>query len=50
MEYFKKALDKAIYTYGQCLCKDIEDTGLAEQIERWLELSVDIYNRLDDIL
>ena len=50
LEYFKKVLDDAIYTYGQCLEKDIAAAELTEELNKWLEMSVDISNTLDAIL
>jgi hypothetical protein len=50
MNDFKKALDDAIYTYGQCLLSDMDATGLTEELEKWLEMSVDISDRLDEAL
>lgn len=46
----KEALDDAIYTYGQCLEKDIATAELTEELSKWLEMSVDISNTLDAIL
>ena len=50
VEYLKRVLDDAIYTYGHCLCGDIDATGLTAEIERWAEMSVDLSNKLDDAL
>lgn len=50
LEYLKQAIDEAIYTYGHCLIRDIDEAGMAEALNTWLEQSVDISNRLDAIL
>ena len=46
----KKVIDDAIYTYGHCLIRDIDNAGMAEDLERWLEQSVEISEKLDAIL
>lgn len=48
--YLKQAIDEAIYIYGQCLTKDTEASGIAPELEKWLEQSVEISNQLDTIL
>jgi hypothetical protein len=50
LTYLKKAIDDAIYIYGQCLTKDTEASGIAPGLEAWLEQSVEISNHLDTIL
>ncbi len=50
MKAFKKMLDEAIYTYGQCLLSDIEIAGLSEELEAWLDMSVSISDKLDELL
>ena len=47
---FKQALDNAIYTYGNCLCDDIDATGMRDKLEKWIELSVTLSIDLDDVL
>lgn len=50
LTYLKEAIDKAIYIYGQCLTKDTEASGIAPELEAWLEQSVKVSNHLDTIL
>lgn len=43
-----KALDDALYTYGQCLVSDIEAAGLTDKLESWRELTAEIANYIDE--
>lgn len=50
LAYLKKAIDDAIYTYGQCLCSDIEKAKLDELLEEWCEKSVEIVEIIDEMI
>ena len=51
LKALKEAIDNAIYTYGNTLVSELEETGTTKQLlEDWLEKSVEISNRLDEFL
>ena len=43
-----KVMDDALYTYGNCLCDDIEQAGMTEKLERWRELTAEILNEIEE--
>ena len=50
LAHLYEELNDAIHTYGQCLVSDIEYAGLSEDLQRWIELTVDIAVKIEAVL
>ena len=50
LECLKKAMEDALYTYGQCLIRDCEESGMADVLENWAAATSQIIDTLDTIL
>ena len=48
LEYLLEALDDALYIYGRCLVEDIDKAELSEDLGRWLELTRDIMDKIEE--
>ena len=48
LEYLLEAMDDALYIYGRCLVEDIEKADLTDDLEKWLELTRSIMDKMED--
>lgn len=44
-----KSIEDMVMTYGNCLVKDIKNSGLEDELEKFIEKAGEIYRKIEEV-